>query len=110
MKITDLIDESYSTATEKGWWETPRPLMECLMLIVSEVSEACEEYRVHGMDPTKFLYSQGQKPEGIAAELADVMIRVADLAGHYRIPLEYAIEAKLKYNKTRPHRHGGKIC
>ena len=48
------------------------------------------------------------KPEGVVAELADVVIRVADLCGLYGIDLDQAIEEKMAYNSTRPYRHGGK--
>jgi len=48
------------------------------------------------------------KPEGIPIELADVVIRIFDLCGYYNIDLEHAIEEKMTYNKTRPHKHGGK--
>lgn len=49
------------------------------------------------------------KPEGVCAELADIVIRVADLCGLYGIDLEKAIKEKLSFNKTRPYRHGGKL-
>lgn len=55
------------------------------------------------------LTSQG-KPEGIAVEFADVLIRIADWCGKHNIPLEEALRAKMVYNKTRPHRHGGKLA
>lgn len=48
------------------------------------------------------------KPEGVASELADVVIRVADLCGLYGIDLETALEEKMAFNDTRPYRHGGK--
>lgn len=48
------------------------------------------------------------KPEGVRSELADVVIRVADMCGLYGIDLDAAIQEKLAYNKTRPYRHGGK--
>ena len=31
-----------------------------------------------------------------------------DMAAHYGIDLDAAIEAKLEYNRSRPYRHGGK--
>ncbi|MDA3779726.1 MAG: hypothetical protein PF487_05805 [Bacteroidales bacterium] len=48
------------------------------------------------------------KPEGIPSELADVVIRVADMCGYYGIDLEKAIEEKMEYNEIRSRKHGGK--
>lgn len=48
------------------------------------------------------------KPEGIAIELADCIIRILDYCGHTGINIEEAIRVKHEYNKTRPYRHGGK--
>lgn len=112
LTVAELIEESHGTSVEKGWWQdTNTNFLEKLMLIVSEVSEVCEEYRVNGIDPDKMIYySDGGKPEGIASELADVLIRVADLCGKHQIPLEEALIRKLEYNKTRPFRHGGKLA
>lgn len=49
------------------------------------------------------------KPEGIPSELADIMIRVADLAGAYDIDLAKIIDQKMTYNASRPHLHGKKL-
>lgn len=48
------------------------------------------------------------KPEGIATECADAIIRIADYCGYWKIPLAQAIVLKMEYNATRPHRHGRK--
>ena len=48
------------------------------------------------------------KPEGVASELADTVIRIADMCGALGIDLEAAIVAKVAYNAGRPYRHGGK--
>lgn len=101
---------------------------EVMALITSEVSEAFEAYR-DGDDQTKISYrhkgflAQGHsltqepewqgtlgKPEGIAAELADVLIRVFDYAGAYGVPLGEATIRKHLYNHSRPYRHGGKLA
>ena len=42
-------------------------------------------------------------------ELADAVIRIFDLAGLLKIQIGSYILEKHKYNRTRPHRHGGKI-
>lgn len=104
---------------------------EKLALIHSEVSEALEAYRSDGLhrrcelcngggqvdayecaacDGAGFLeaYIVNGKPEGFVVELADVVIRIADLCGALRLDLASAIETKNFFNETRSHRHGGK--
>lgn len=113
-----LKAEVYRWAVGKGWWEDEeRNFGELLMLVVTEIAEAQEENRVHGLDPSKFLYLNEdpsticngvKKPEGIAAELADAIIRMCDFSAHYDIPLGEAFVAKMEYNHERAYRHGGK--
>lgn len=42
-------------------------------------------------------------------ELADVIIRVADLAGYLGIDLGRAVQQKMRRNRERPRKHG-KVC
>ena len=53
-------------------------------------------------------YSEGGKMEGVPSELADIVIRVLDLAEYYGIDMGEAIAQKHAYNLTRPYKHGGK--
>lgn len=46
------------------------------------------------------------KPIGFAVEIADTIIRLADLCGGLGVPLEESLRIKLAYNKTRAHKHG----
>lgn len=50
------------------------------------------------------------KPEGFWVEIADAVIRIADLAGSCGAAAELveAVQVKHHYNASRPHRHGGK--
>lgn len=48
------------------------------------------------------------KPEGFGVELADAIIRIADLARRHDIDLDGLVRLKMDYNKTRPHMHGGR--
>ena len=105
--ITWLQEVAHGTAVAKGWWDEDRGIPECLALIHSEVSEALEDYRDGHME-LKTEVSLTNKPYGFPSELADIVIRCLDLAGHLGIDLEQAIEVKMAYNATRPHRHGGK--
>lgn len=110
MDLQDLIDEAHGMAIRKGWYDADlaaRTFAEECALFHSEVSEALEAYR-DGNDPAEMWLGDGGKPEGVPAELADVIIRIADTCGARGINLVGALRAKLDFNATRPHRHGGK--
>lgn len=44
--------------------------------------------------------------DGMYEELADIVIRVFDLAGYCAIPIGDIIIAKMKKNEKRPYKHG----
>lgn len=130
MSVTDFTDNlmrashmattqtCYRTAEEHGWWTdqtTDLPLThaqrieripEKLMLMVTELAEAMEEYRIG----SAMVYVKDGKPEGLIAELADVEIRIRDLIGGLGVVEEYTdtVAAKMAYNETRSYRHGNK--
>lgn len=115
---------------QKGWRSGDlepqrRNFGELIALLHSEVSEALEAYR-DGIPVSRVLYenpldkadlvksfiSHGElaKPVGVASELADVIIRVLDMADEWDIPLVQALIEKHRFNQSRPARHGGKLC
>jgi len=117
LTINKLVIDSNRLSREKGWWKKDRNIASKLMLIVSEIAEALEEFRRLSADGnlSTVYYSQASdsslpKPEGFGVELADAMIRIADLAGHLNINLESAILEKHKFNESREYLHGGKRC
>lgn len=100
--------EVYQTAVDHGWWEDPTPnIPEKLMLIVSEVAEALEDYRA-GLAVDEVGIEDSGKPVGFPVELADAVIRIMDLSEHLGINLDAVIRLKAAYNNTREYRHGGK--
>lgn len=77
-----------------------------MALLGTEIAEAMEAYRERGLE--SWLDPVSGKPEGVPAELADVLIRLGDICGFYNINLEATTLDKMAYNESRPHRHGGK--
>lgn len=117
MKINDLVKDAHARAMRKGFW--PRwevskgepaidwskvNLPEKLALVHSEVSEALECLRNGEISSSAPLL--GTKPIGFPSELADIVIRVADICGALGIDLEAEIIQKSAYNETRPAKHG----
>ena len=132
MSLNSLSKEIHKNAVEHGWWDEERSFGEIIALCHSELSEALEEYRFG--HPTVWqlclasdghpclrdgcgdwrneiceLNSLDQKPEGIAVEMADCIIRILDWCGKENIDIDDIIHRKMEYNKTRPYRHGGKV-
>lgn len=119
MRLGEIAKEAFEGASANGWHD---PIIdehgilrltstfERLGLVHSEVSEAYEAFRKHG---TKGWYGPDDKPEGMESELADVIIRVCELAYFFypQYDLDVAVANKMKYNATRldiPNKEGGK--
>lgn len=77
---------------------------EMIALMHSELSEVLEAMR-YGNPPDDKISGYGS----VESELADVVIRIMDYAEASGINVAEAIEAKIKFNKARPYRHGGKV-
>ena len=118
--INELSKEIDEINKANGFYEGKKNIGEMLCLIHSEVSEALEADREgqYAFGVTKSLINlkedkdfkfqfQGTK-DTFEDELADIMIRVMDLAAYKNIDLESHIKAKMRYNSLREYKHGKK--
>lgn len=76
-------------------WGNQYKIPGILALIHSEVSEALEAFR-------------RDDGENFTEELADILIRVLDVAGGMTDQFQEVVEAKIQKNSKRGHRYGGK--
>ena len=113
MNLADLQREAHAIAKDHGWWDEERTFGDLIALVHSELSEALEAYRENPTMGTS-LHNPPEaggstvvgsrflvKPEGVASELADVVIRVADMAEYYGVDLAHQVAQLKESNWTR---------
>lgn len=105
MNYNELSKAAHENALKHGWWEKRLSNEHCLMLVITEVAEAVEADRERRKADTKAFDRMGNKQIAFERyikntkedELADIAIRLFDLAGALGLDFE-------KMNPCRYHR------
>ncbi len=100
--MTAKAIEIHLNSKAHGFWDDNRSTAETIALCHSELSEALEEAR----NGNPLYYEENGKPEGIAVELVDCVIRIFDYLAHEGVDVDDVLAKKMKYNETRPYKHG----
>lgn len=100
--LQKIVNVCHGQSLEAGWWTDPETgqilppsVPTKIALIHSEISEALEADRKDLMD------DKLPHRKGIEVELADAIIRIADLAGRLNLDIGGAMVEKLEYNRVR---------
>lgn len=133
MELNELTAAAHEAAVVSGFWpDGKRNVGEALMLAVSELGEAMEAHRrghranleaydlnadgggvdaplpgnADTMDVSnKDLFEMYVK-DSLEDELADALIRIADLCAGLGVDLDRHVRMKMEYNRTRGRLHG----
>lgn len=100
--VNAIVARCHGASVSAGWWANLDIHHDChivpakLCLIHSEISEAMEGHRKNLMD------DKLPHRKMIEVELADALIRIADLAGALKLDLGAAVDEKMAFNAQRP--------
>ena len=90
VSINEIAKSNFAWVEQMGWHN--KTVLEALALVASEVGEAINECR------------HAKPSEQFGEELADVVLRVLDIAHWQGIDMEKALLAKMEKNKVRGNR------
>lgn len=115
MQINEFAKAVHENAKAKGFHDGQQTMASYCANLHGEASELWESYRNgtwdKACDKVNEMEALGLPGLGCAEEeLADIIIRALDVMLALGIDPEEALDAKHRFNLTRPHGHGGKVA
>lgn len=101
INLNQFLTEVHQNAKEHGWWDEERSDGTVRALFHAELSEALEEYRAK----RPMMWFDGEKPEGIAVELIDCVIRIMDYMGKEEIELLFEEPEQIAKEATNAYEY-----
>jgi hypothetical protein len=86
MNLGAMKAEVQQFCMAKGWYDTPVKFLESMALLHTEICEVDDAYSEHALEP--FTHEGTGGPDGVAIELADILIRALDDMGRYNLVIE----------------------
>jgi len=124
--LNELGKIALKTTRSKGFMiKTDEDLARQLLMMHSEISEACEadrgdKFTAEGINDLlsnppsiltddEFMKFYEEHVKGMfEEEMADLLIRNIQYCAYRNLDLDAHVAAKMRYNSLRPHKHGGK--
>lgn len=98
----------HAVAKSRGWYLDEPDEFKLIGSLMAETAELWQEACKPDFDPKRTYYGEDGKPEGLLAELSDVVMRAMSLASVFDLDLEAGMAEKSSFNERREYRHGGK--
>lgn len=95
--LNEFAKLCHEASERKGWTNLNRSDAATINLMVSELSEALEDFRNH-RKIDELYHENNYKPCGIPIELADVIVRIGQQCGTHQIDLEAAFNKVIKHS------------
>jgi NTP pyrophosphatase (non-canonical NTP hydrolase) len=127
-RLNNYRDLAHQNAKASGWWDDvsrPDRLIAAAGKIAQEATELMDALYINRRSTAEEFYSEEEKyhpkpfsyekafketiKDSAEDELADLLLRVLDLAGAMGVDLNWHVAAKFKYNKTRGYKHGKEV-
>lgn len=132
MKINDLKNKAYQIAVNHGWHERELSTDHCLMLVITELSDAIirlldwygmkniiieeEAFEEEVLIEYASIYKKKTFTESIFNIIQEIsrrdvgiaLLKIFGFAKHLDIDILWFINQKMRYNECRSYRHGGK--